>query len=207
MTESSHSPLHPTPNERLSAQLRFILEADRLKGILRRSLLADGSRRENSAEHSWHISLLALIMREYAPPGLKLERVLKMLLIHDIVEIEAGDSFVYDAVAQGDKAARELAAAEKLYGLLPPDQRDELREAWDEFEARETPEARFAQAVDRLMPILHNYATQGRSWQQHNVSLGQVLAYNRHMADGAPALWDYARGLAEDAARRGWLRE
>lgn len=203
---SDDSQLHPSPNGRLASQLRFILEADRLKTILRRSLLADGSRRENSAEHSWHISLLALVMQEYAPRSLKMERVLTMLLIHDIVEIEAGDSFVYDAVAQGDKAARELLAAEKLYGLLPADQRNDLREIWDEFEARETPEARFAHAVDRLMPILHNYATQGASWKQHNVSLGQVLAYNRHMAEGAPALWDYARGLAEDAARRGWLR-
>jgi putative hydrolase of HD superfamily len=197
----------PTTNGRLAAQLRFVLEADRLKSILRRSLLADGSRRENSAEHSWHIALLALILHEYSPQPLRLERVLTMLLIHDIVEIEAGDAFVYDLAAQAGKEAREQAAADKLYGLLPQDQRDWLREAWDEFEARETPEARFAHAVDRLMPMLHNYATRGASWRQHGVRQSQVLGYNHHMAEGAPDLWTYARAMVEDAVRRGWLNE
>lgn len=196
-----------TSNQRLAAQLHFIIEADRLKGILRQSVLSDRSRRENSAEHSWHIALVALIMHEYAPVPINLERVLTMLLIHDIVEIEAGDAFVYDPVALAGKEEREKEAADKLYGLLPDDIRDRLREAWNEFEERVTPESRFAHAVDRLMPMLHNYASQGQSWLQHGVRRSQVLEYNQHMEDGAPALWEYARELVEQSVAKGWLNE
>lgn len=208
----SLQPLEPEPalfapgaGERLAAQLRFILEADRLKHVIRRSMLVDQSRRENTAEHSWHIALVALALREYSPVPVNMERVLTMLILHDLVEIEAGDSFVYDPAAMADKDARERLAADKVFGLLPPDLAGEFRAAWEEFEARATPESRFAAAVDRLMPMLHNYATRGCAWVELGIRRSQVLGYNSHIADGAPDLWEYARAMVEDAVRRGWL--
>lgn len=203
----THSKFAPTSNERLAAQLQFIIEVDRLKTILRQSIITDRSRRENSAEHSWHIALVALVMHEYSPVPINLERVLTMLLVHDIVEIEAGDAFVYDPVALAGKEEREQVAADKLFGLLPLDIRDRLRGAWDEFEARATPEARFAHAVDRLMPMLHNYASEGQAWIHHGVRRSQVMGYNQHMAEGAPALWEYAKALVEQCVAKGWLNE
>jgi putative hydrolase of HD superfamily len=204
----SPSKFAPTSDQRLAAQLAFILEADRLKGILRRSVLADQSRLENSAEHSWHIALVALVLHEYSPVPVNLERVLTMLLVHDIVEIEAGDVFVYDAVALAGKEAKEEEAAAKLYGLLPEDVRDRLIGAWREFEARATPEARFAHAVDRLMPMLHNYASQGQSWIRHGVRRSQVLSVNqRGIEEGAPALWAYAKEMIEESVQAGFLNE
>jgi putative hydrolase of HD superfamily len=196
-----------TSDERLAAQLHFIIEVDRLKGILRQSVITDRSRRENSAEHSWHIALVALVLHEYAPVPINLERVLTMLLVHDIVEIEAGDAFVYDPAALAGKEEREQLAADKLFGLLPADIRDRLRGAWDEFESRATPEARFANAVDRLMPMMHNFASEGQAWIHHGVRRSQVLAYNQHMAEGAPTLWEYAKELIEQSVTQGFLKE
>jgi putative hydrolase of HD superfamily len=191
--------------ERLARQLDFVIEIDRLKTVLRRTDISDGSRLENSAEHSWHISVMALLLAEYAGPDLDVRRVLEMLLVHDIVEVDAGDTFCYDAAANHDREEREQRAAERLFGLLPPDQAERLRTRWDEFEARATPEARFAAALDRLEPVLLNYVTSGGSWRRHAVDETQVRIRNRPIGDGAAELWDFASRLIADAADRGWL--
>ncbi|HEX2252854.1 MAG TPA: HD domain-containing protein [Thermoanaerobaculia bacterium] len=190
---------------RLERQLRFILEIDRLKGILRRTLLTDGSRHENSAEHSWHLALMAVVLAEHAAEPVAVDRVVRLLLVHDLVEIDAGDTFVYDAAGHADKQQREQCCAERLFALLPAEQGAELRALWDEFEERATPEARFAAALDRLQPILHNMATAGHSWRHHGITAEQVLDHNRHMAHGAPALWEHVRRLVDAAVEQGWL--
>lgn len=192
-------------SERLARQLAFVLEIDRLKTILRQTAISDDSRRENSGEHSWHLATMALVLAEHSPEPVALERVLGMLLVHDIVEIDAGDTFAYDTAGQVDKLEREERAAERIFGLLPADQAAELRGLWDEFEARETPEAKLAAALDRLQPILLNMATEGRAWRQHGVTAEMVLDRNRHVADGAPVLWEHIRGLVDEAVGRGWL--
>ncbi len=191
--------------ERLVRQLAFLLEVDKLKGVLRQTLLLDGSRRENDAEHSWHLAVMALLLVEHANEPVDLTRVVRMLLVHDMVEIDAGDTYVYDVEAGRDKAERETRAAERLFALPPPDQGADLRALWDEFEARATPEARFASALDRLQPLLHNHRTGGASWKAHGVTRSQVLARNAAMAEGAPALWACAQALVEDAVAQGFL--
>lgn len=192
---------------RLDRQISFILEIDKLKSVLRRSYLLNESRRENSAEHSWHLSVMALVLAEHAGVGIDPLLVLKMLLVHDLVEIDSGDTYIYDAAGNDTKAAREQEAATRIFGLLPPDEQRELTQLWQEFEARETPEARFAAALDRLMPLLHNYHTEGRSWKEHGITKEQVLRLNRHIADGSETLWEYAEALINDAAAKGYLRE
>jgi putative hydrolase of HD superfamily len=193
---------------RLQRQLDFLLEIDRLKTIERQTLLTDRSRRENSAEHSWHIALMAVLLSEYSNGSrLDLFRVIRMLLVHDIVEIDAGDTFCYDEAGHRDKEERERRAAERLFGLLPEDQGADLRRLWDEFEARETPEAHFANALDRLQPLLHNVHTEGASWRAHGVRSHQVLERNSPIGEGAPELWEHARRLIEEAVGRGWLAE
>mgnify|MGYP001157837070 CR=1 FL=1 len=193
-------------DQRLAQQIEFIVEIDRAKQVLRRTLLTDKSRRENDAEHSWHIAVMALVLAEHAAEEIDLLRTIKMLLIHDIVEIDAGDTFTYDEAAQKDKAEREKAAAQRIFSLLPEDQAAEMMALWEEFEAKETPEARFAAALDRLQPLIHNYLTDGATWQEHGVSQEAVLARNRHMETGAPTLWAFARAMIEDAVARGILR-
>ncbi len=193
---------------RLSSQLGFILEIDRLKTVLRRTELADGSRLENSAEHSWHIALAAVMLAEHAESAgqdVDVGRVVRMLLVHDVVEIDAGDTYAYDEAGHDDKEEREREAAERIFGLLPEDQSGEIWELWEEFEARRTPEARFANAVDRLMPMIHNYVTEGAAWRRHGVRSHQVLERNRTIADGAPELWEFARRMIADAVERGFL--
>lgn len=192
-------------SQRLERQMRFILEADRLKGVLRQTALVDGSRRENSAEHSWHLTLMAVVLAEHAEEPVALERVLKMLVVHDVVEIDAGDTFLYDDTGHDDKQARERAAAERLFGLLPDDQAGELRALWDEFEARETPEARFAVAVDALQPMMHNVCNGGGTWRYPGVHREKVLARKRSIAAGSGTLWAYALRLVEGAVARGEL--
>lgn len=192
-------------DSRLSQQIDFILEIDRLKGVLRRSPLLDGSRRENSAEHSWHLALMALLLAEHANAPVDIGRVVKMVLIHDLVEIDAGDTFLYDEDGNDTKAARERQAAQRIFGLLPPDQGDEMKALWREFEARQTADARFAAALDRLIPLLHNYHNQGGPWQANGVSRDQVIAHVGHMGQGSAALWEYAQALIDDAVARGYL--
>jgi len=185
----------PLPSDRLRRQIAFLLEADKLKGVLRRSYLIHGERRENSGEHSWHAALLTMILAEYSNRSIDVSKVIRMMLVHDLVEIDAGDTFIYDEAGNADKAVRERAAAERIFGLLPDDQRDQVRQLWEEFESQRTAEAKFANAMDRLMPVLHNYFTDGRSWREHNVTQERALAKNRKIADGASELWDLAQSL------------
>ncbi len=194
-------------SDRLARQLEFLGEMDKAKSIFRQSYVSDGSRRENDAEHMWHLALFVLVLAEHADEPVDLLRVLQLVLVHDIVEIDAGDVFVYDDAARAGKAAAERAAADRLYGLLPADQGAELRSRWDEFEERSTPEARFAATVDRLQPLLLNLATQGRSWREHGVTADRVFARNAHIAEGSPRLWAHVRGLLEDAVAQGYLPE
>ncbi|MFH1268335.1 MAG: HD domain-containing protein [Planctomycetota bacterium] len=193
-------------NDRFRRQIEFLIEIDKLKGVFRQTWLMDGSRRENDAEHSWHLAVMAVLLSEYAAePDLDLAQAVRMVLVHDLVEIDAGDLLLYERQNRSDWAAREQEAAERIFNILPPDQADEFRGLWDEFEARATPEARFAAALDRFQPILHNYRTEGRLWREHGVTAAQVIAHNRHMAEGAPLLWEYAHKLIRDAVDRGYL--
>jgi len=193
-------------DERFENQISFITEVDSLKRVLRQTWLMDGSRRENDAEHSWHLAVMALVLSEHSiDKSVDLPRVVKMLLIHDVVEIDAGDTFAYDEVGAKDKEEREAAAAERLFGLLPSDQATEFRTLWEEFEARRSPEARFAAALDRLQPILHNYKTRGKAWRKHGITAEQVIARNQHLAEGAPRLWEFAKTIIGTAVREGFL--
>lgn len=192
------------PN-RLTQQIQFILEIDRLKQILRQTLLTDGSRRENSAEHSWHLAIMAIVLAEYAPLGTDVMRAIKMLLIHDLVEIDAGDTFCYDIQGNQNKAEREEQAAQRLFGLLPNDQGHQLRSLWNEFEAQETVTAKFAAALDRIQPMLHNQQTAGGTWQLHGISRDRVLKRMQPVEAGAPELWAFVQQVIEECVTAGYL--
>ena len=174
---------------RIESQLAFLIEVDRLKGILRQTLLCDGSRRENSAEHSWHLALMATVLAEHAEPPVDASRVIGMLLVHDLVEIDAGDTFAYDATANTGREERERRAADRIFGMLPAEQGHELRTLWDEFERGETPEARAAVALDRLQPLLLNHRNDGGSWRTHGVRRAQVLRRMEPIRAALPGLW------------------
>lgn len=191
-------------DRRLNEQIEFLCAIDDLKRVRRQTTLLDGSRPENSAEHSWHLALYALVLAEYGG-DLDAGRVLAMVLVHDIVEIDAGDTFIYDEAGQATKQDRERQAADRLFALLPADQASRLRAAWDEFEERETPEARFAYALDRLQPVLHNHRTGGAAWRRHGITSEQVRAKNGAIAAGSPRLWELARSLIEESVKRGDL--
>ena len=191
---------------RLAQQLGFLLEADRLKSVIRGSRIADGSRRENTAEHSWHLALFALVLREWAAGEVDAWRVVRMLILHDLVEIECGDTPLFDAAGATTQDERERLAADKVFGLLPPDQAGELRGLWEEFEAASTADARFAKALDRLQPILLNHAVGGGTWTDYAVDEARERRLTRRIADGSPALWDAAQAVFADAVARGWLR-
>lgn len=191
---------------RLKKQIQFILEIDKLKTVLRQTLLTNGLRHENDAEHSWHLAVMAILLSEYASaPRLNINHVISMLLVHDLVEIDAGDTYIYDEAGQNDKAEREQRAADRIFALLPADQCHAMRQLWNEFEARETPEAKFCAALDRLQPLLHNIATHGAIWKKHGITSDRVFKRNQHMAEGAPELWDYAKQILHDAIDRGDL--
>ncbi len=194
-------------NERLTRQLDFIIEADRLKSVMRRSPLVDGSRPENTAEHSWHVALAALLLSGYANEPVDVARVVRMLLVHDIVEIDAGDTYAYDVSGNRDKVERELRAAARLFGLLPDDQAAEFRALWEEFEDRATAESRFANALDRLMPLLHNYLNDGRVWREHHVNAAQVRGRMAPVAEGSAALGDIVAAVLQNSLARGLLDE
>ena len=191
---------------RLDQQLSFILEIDKLKTVLRQTLLTDKSRRENSAEHSWHLGVMAMLLTEYATEPVDVMRAMKMVLVHDIVEVDAGDTFAYDAASNGDKEEREQRAAERLFGLLPPEQGRELRELWDEFEARQTAESKYANALDRLQPLLHNAHTEGGTWRIHNVGKAAVLKRMEPVKIGLPQIYPMVERIIADACERGWIR-
>jgi putative hydrolase of HD superfamily len=193
---------------RFKKQIEFILEIDRLKHIMRQTILLDRSRRENSAEHSWHIALMVLVLSEYAKDtDVDLFQVMKILLVHDLIEIDAGDTYCYDEQGRQDQAMREENAAERIFNILPTDQARIFRELWDEFEARKTPESRFANALDRLQPFLNNYFTRGQTWQENDIKSARVKSRMKPVDDGAPILWDYVKSLIDDAVTKGYLSE
>ncbi|MGY2733521.1 HD domain-containing protein [Sphingomonas sp. UYP23] len=191
--------------ERLLSQLRFIRQIDALKEVWRRTVLIDGSRVENDAEHSWEMALMAVVLAEYAPPGTDILRVMTMLVIHDLVEIDAGDAYVYDVAANLGREDRERQAADRIYALLPADQGEALREIWEEFEARKSPDARFARAMDRLQPLLHSYQIRGRTWQANGVRASQVREQMQLIGEASPDLGDLAERLITDAVAQGFL--
>jgi putative hydrolase of HD superfamily len=192
--------------DRLRQQLVFLIEADRLKNVVRGNRIADASRRENTAEHSWHLAMFALVLKEYAVGPIEIGRVVQMLLIHDLVEIECGDTPLFDTQGALDQADREQLAADKLFGMLPADQGEPFRTTWEEFEAAETPEARFAKALDRLQPILLNHVVGGGTWTDYGVDETRERSMTQRIAHGAPALWSAAEAVFADAVANGWLR-
>jgi len=194
-----------TPSERLQKQVAFITEIDKLKKIQRQTILLDRSRRENDAEHSWHLAMMVIVLAEHSEEPVDPLKVMKMVLVHDIVEIDAGDTYAYDQASHSDKAQREQAAADRIFSILPFDQTIEMRALWDEFEAGETAEARFANAVDRMQPLLHNCLTEGETWKEHGVTRDQVVARCSPMAKGSQRLWDYMLAEIDKCVKAGHL--
>jgi putative hydrolase of HD superfamily len=194
-------------NQNLEKQLALVIELDKLKSVLRRTRVKSAqAREENSAEHSWHVALMALLLEEHANQPVDIARVVKMLLIHDVVEIDAGDTFVYDTVALESQAENELKAAKRLFAMLPEQQGNELLKLWLEFEAAQSDDARFAKALDRIIPMLLNYHNDGQSWQEHGVRKEQVIAINQRIEQGSETLWQYAQHIIEQAVQSGWLK-
>ncbi len=189
----------------LAARLDFIVEIDKLKGVLRRNRLVDGSRYENTAEHSWHLAMAALILAPDAGPAVDVGRAIQILLVHDLVEIDAGDTYIYDPEAAAHKEELERKAAARIFNLLPADQAELVAELWDEYERRDTPTAAFAYAVDRLQPLLLNFGSGGLSWQEHGIRHSQATAVNSPIENASPALWAFAAALLAEAAERGAL--
>jgi len=195
----------PLDMERMKQQIAFIECLDQLKQVLRQNLVMDESRRENSAEHSWHIATMAMVLDEYAPQALDQLRVLKMLLLHDVIEVEAGDTFCFDVEANKGKEERERLAADKMFGLLPADLGTEFRVLWDEFEAGETAEARFANSLDRFQVLLQNFNTRGGTWRIHGIDKARVVQRMLPIREGAPALWPVVEQYLDDACEQGLL--
>jgi len=208
IAERFDTELQPGELDRFKQQIEFILEVDKLKHVLRQTILMDKSRRENSAEHSWHIALTVMLLSEYARDrDIDFFRVTKILLVHDLIEIDAGDTYCYDDQGRKDQAAREQLAADRIFNILPPDQARTFRNLWDEFEERKTPESRFANALDRVQPFLHNYFTRGQTWQENDIKSLQVKARMQPVDDGAPVLWKYVNALIDDAVRKEFLAD
>lgn len=192
--------------ERLLKQIEFIVEIDKLKRILRQNVVIDTLRRENDAEHSWHLAMMAIILSEYAAEEIDLLRVIKMVLIHDLVEIDAGDTFCYDEKAHEDKAFREQKAADRLFNILPQDQAKEILGLWQEFEEMKTPEARFAACLDRVQPLILNYHTNGHTWQKPGITSEKVLKRNGVLEENAPILWEFAKEVIDESIKKGYLQ-
>lgn len=192
---------------RLEQQLTFLRELDKLKTVIRQTVLVDGSRKENTAEHSWHVAIAVMTLSEYADEPINVLRVIKMLLVHDIVEIDAGDTFAFDEVGYEDKAEREAQAAQRIFGLLPDEQGQELQAFWQEFEAADSSDAKFANAVDRLLPFLHNVWTDGNnSWKEHRPSYEQVYKRNAGgVGRSSTTLWDYVQRMLDRAKENDWV--
>lgn len=183
--------------ERLEKQMEFILEVDKVKKIVRQTYLSDASRKENDAEHSWHLALMAVLLKEYSNEEVDLAKVIPMVLIHDLVEIDAGDTYAYDEAGAKTKRERETKAADRIFGLLPSDQGTWLRELWEEFEAYETAEAKFAHVLDNAQPLLLNDASNGRSWAEHGVHKSQIYKRNEHTSEGSREIWGYMKKLVD----------
>ncbi len=187
---------------RLKQQLEFLYEIDKVKSIFRKTTLFHNSRHENDAEHAWHISIMAIIFSEYSNVPINTCKVIKMLLIHDLVEIDAGDVVVYDTRNRELVKQAEMKAAQRIFGLLPEDQQSEMLELWQEFEARQSVEAKFAAALDRIEPILQNYYNQGNTWQEFQVSLEKVLKTNKHIKEGSTELWKFIESIIIDTFKK-----
>ncbi|MFW9768493.1 MAG: HD domain-containing protein [Candidatus Thorarchaeota archaeon] len=194
-------------NERFSKQIEFIVEVDKLKHVERQSALCDGTRQENDTEHSWHIALMSMLLLEYANEKVDQVKVMKMLLIHDLVEIYAGDTFAYDIVGNSSKEKREREAANKIFLLLPQDQAEEMLALWNEFESLSTPEARFASALDKLQPLILSVNNKGWSWKKHGIVSSQIYENKKEMAKGSEDLWEYAKKLIQESIDAGFLVE
>lgn len=193
--------------ERLKKQMEFILEADKIKRIGRQTYLSDGVRKENDAEHSWHLALMAILLQEHSNQELDVLKVITMVLIHDMVEIDAGDTYAYDEAAHATKREREVAAADRIFGILPTDQKEYLRQLWEEFEAYETPEAKFAHMLDNFQPLMLNDATDGRSWVEHGVKKSQVLKRNARTAEGSEVIMNEVRKIVDKHVGKGHLHD
>lgn len=193
-------------NEKIKSQIKFLLVIDEMKNVLRRNLVVDGSRRENDAEHSWHLAMLAMILEEYSAQKVDIERVLKITLVHDLVEVYAGDTFAYDVKGNEDKLDREIEAANRLFGMLDPVQGAEIRALWDEFEAKETAESRYANAVDRLQPLLLNYMTNGHTWKLGDVHAPQIYKRMDIIRTATPELWHIVEGIINTSIEAGILK-
>jgi putative hydrolase of HD superfamily len=206
MTEDATTDGAPNDDARLERQLAFLLEIDKLKRIERQTLITGSSRRENTAEHSWHLAVFAAVLAEWSDQPIDVGHVLLLCLVHDIVEIDAGDTFAYDVAGNESKVEREQAAADRLFAMLPDDQRDMMRALWDEYEDASTPESRFANAVDRLQPVMLNHASKNDApWKKHNVTLDQVVRRNAPIADGSSVLWAAARRRIDEVVADGGI--
>lgn len=207
MTETGsgggNGPGDPGSGARMARQLQFLVEVDRLKSVLRMTAVGGGGRRENSAEHSWHMAVMAPLLAEHATEAVDLLRVMKMVVIHDVVEIDAGDAFAFDPAANHGKEERERAAAERIFGLLPEDQAGELRALWDEFEDRLTPDARFANALDRLSGVLQNHRNGGGTWLEHKVPRDAILLRQDPIREAVPELWPWVLEVVDRALAGG----
>ncbi|MGH3761261.1 HD domain-containing protein [Actinophytocola sp.] len=203
---TERNPLPATLDPRIAAQLTFLIEVDRLKTVLRQSPLVAAQRRENDAEHSWHLALMVILLAEHADEPVDVGHTVKLVVVHDLVEIYAGDTPLYDDVGARTQEERERAAADLLFGLLPAGQARELRALWDEFEARETPESRFAKAMDRLEPLLLNWMARGGTWQTPGVTADVVRARKAHIGAASAVLGETARIILDEGERRGWVR-
>lgn len=191
---------------RLRSQLTFLVEVDQLKTVLRQSPLVAADRRENDAEHSWHLAMMVVVLAEHSDEPIDVGHTIQLVLVHDLVEIYAGDTPLYDGAAGTDQQEREVAAADELFALLPADQARRLRDLWDEFEERRTPEARFAKAMDRLQPLLLNWMARGGTWRTPGVTADDVRARKAVIGDASSALWEAGRRLIDEGESRGWSR-
>ncbi len=193
--------------ERLEQQLKFIVEIDKVKNIFRQTYLADGERKENDAEHSWHIALMAYLLQEYSEEPVDVPKVMLMVLIHDLVEIDAGDTYAYDSEGAKTKREREVKAAERIFGILPEDQRAYLRELWDEFEEYETADAKYAHLLDNFQPLLLNDASNGKSWKEHVVQKEQIYKRNKRIPETSEQVWKKMQDIIQKHIDLGHVKE
>lgn len=193
--------------KRLEQQIAFILEIDKVKQIMRQTPLTDGNRKENDAEHSWHIALMALLLKEYAEDEVDVAKVMTMVLVHDLVEIDAGDTYAYDEAAAESKKEREQKAADRIFGILPADQGNYLRSLWDEFEAYETADAKYAHLLDNFQPMLLNDASGGISWKEHDVKKSQIYKRNAHIEETSKTIWEHMKQMVDKNIQKGNIME
>ncbi|CUN02810.1 5'-nucleotidase [Blautia hydrogenotrophica] len=192
---------------RFEQQMKFILEIDKVKNVFRQTYLADGNRKENDAEHSWHMAIMAFLLKEYAQEEVDIMRVVLMVLIHDLVEIDAGDTYAYDLDGLQTKREREVKAVERIFGLLPKDQEEQFRELWDEFEAYESAEAKYAHMLDNFQPLMLNDALDGKSWKEHKVKKSQIYSRNAKTMEGSEKIWEYMKDLVQKNIDRGNIQD